>query len=319
VGGQVVVEDRRERAEARHGTRSEGLTGATGWRASLAAIDADAALDGLRTSWSRTVAWLPFAGTVVLGAVYAVRPRLYYWLLLEDHPVEWAQFAFLAFAVLAAVLAAVRLARRGRPGAAALLILAALAAVVLAGEEISWGERVFSLAPPADLSSINRQGELNVHNLVVDSISVDTVSKVIELVLAVGAAALALLARPVRGVLAGTWLRDLAPPLATVPAFGLLALYQVVMLGSGAIAAPAILYQEWMEFGLYLGIAVTVACVWLRAGGAPVGAGALAWRPLAVAALVALAVTGTFAQLSAQSKVLPGNVPPTLRSLYGSF
>ena len=39
-----------------------------------------------------------------------------------------------------------------------------------------------------------------------------------------------------------------------------------------------------------------------------------------VAALAdAVVVTGVFAQLSAQSRVLPGNVPPTLVGLYGSF
>jgi hypothetical protein len=289
-------------------------------RSLLTAVEADAAADGLSLGWSRAVAWLPLAGTVFLGALYAVRTRSYYWILLEDHPVEWAQFAFLVCSVLAAALAGTRLFRQGRYGLAALLLLVALAAIVLAGEEISWGERVFSLAPPADLSAINRQGELNLHNLNVDNVSVDTVSKVIELVLALVATALALVARPLRGALAGSWLRDVAPPLATLPAFGLMVLYQLFMLGTGNVNAPAILYQEWMEFGFYLGIAMTVACCWLRAAGPASGAdGGVSWRPLLIAAVLALVVTAVFAELSAQSHVLPGNVPPTLRGLYGSF
>jgi hypothetical protein len=311
---------------ANHPRRS-GLPGA------LAAVDSDATLDGFPLAWSRTITWLPILGTLVLGAIYVARSRSYYWLLVEDHPVEWAQFGFLVFACLAALLAAGRLARQSRYALAAILLMVALGSFLLAGEEISWGERVFSLAAPADLASINKQHEINLHNLNVDGVSVDKISQLLELVMGLGGALLALLARPRRARLNRTWLWNVAPPLLALPGFGLMALYQTFMLGTGNTSSPAILYQEWMEFCFYLCIAITAACCWTRAAAgryriAPAGP-SVEWqvepgvraglRPLVAAGAVALALTAVFAQMSAQSHVLPGNVPPSLVSLYGSF
>lgn len=40
-----------------------------------------------------------------------------------------------------------------------------LALIVGAGEEISWGQRIFGIDTPAFLKEVNRQGELNLHNI----------------------------------------------------------------------------------------------------------------------------------------------------------
>ncbi len=45
------------------------------------------------------------------------------------------------------------------------LILFALLFFLMAGEEISWGQRIFGLETPAALKEINVQGEINFHNL----------------------------------------------------------------------------------------------------------------------------------------------------------
>ena len=48
------------------------------------------------------------------------------------------------------------------------MILATLVAIVLfimAGEELSWGQRIFGWATPDSLSGLNEQGEMNLHNL----------------------------------------------------------------------------------------------------------------------------------------------------------
>jgi hypothetical protein len=81
----------------------------------------------------------------------------------EDGPIEYAGFAcFLVASMLAFVIAwQVRRTRRSAFAAAA------LAAVLLfaAGEEISWGQRLFDLETPEVLVDGNRQDELNLHNL----------------------------------------------------------------------------------------------------------------------------------------------------------
>ena len=46
-----------------------------------------------------------------------------------------------------------------------LLLGFALLFFFAAGEEISWGQRIFNVATPETLKAINAQGELNVHNI----------------------------------------------------------------------------------------------------------------------------------------------------------
>lgn len=45
------------------------------------------------------------------------------------------------------------------------LLLLALVLFFGAGEEISWGQRIFDFATPANIKKINAQGEFNIHNL----------------------------------------------------------------------------------------------------------------------------------------------------------
>lgn len=81
----------------------------------------------------------------------------------EDGPLEWTGFAlFLAGSVLAFAVA-----WRLRPALRPTVAAAVLGAVLLfaAGEEISWGQRVFEVETPAVLVDGNEQDELNLHNL----------------------------------------------------------------------------------------------------------------------------------------------------------
>ena len=45
------------------------------------------------------------------------------------------------------------------------LLMFSIAFFLIAGEEISWGQRIFDLATPDYLSSVNEQDELNFHNI----------------------------------------------------------------------------------------------------------------------------------------------------------
>lgn len=46
-----------------------------------------------------------------------------------------------------------------------LFVVLAIMAIWVAGEEISWGQRLFNIATPAGLSGINEQHEFNMHNI----------------------------------------------------------------------------------------------------------------------------------------------------------
>jgi hypothetical protein len=288
------------------------------------AVDQDAAVEGAPLRWSRTLFWLPLVGTVLLTLPYVLHRSWFYWLLREDHPVEWGQFAFCAFASLMSAVVSVRLARRGHRGLAVLLLLVAFGALVLAGEEISWGQRVFGWATPSTLAADNRQHETNLHNLDAGiGFSADAVSKLVELMMGIGGVLLGLLARPARSVLNRSPWWIVAPPLFALPGFGWMALYQGFMLGTGSTASPAIVFQEWVEFCFYLSIAITVGCCYVRAATGRyeiryqrgllvrrrVPGSRADLRQVFVVAVVVSVVTAVFAALTSRTGIVPGNVP----------
>jgi hypothetical protein len=77
----------------------------------------------------------------------------------EDGLVENLTFFFALFAALYILVTLG--ARRGRFWHVTL----ALGLLLLAGEEISWGQRIFNIAEPGALDAINKQHELNLHNI----------------------------------------------------------------------------------------------------------------------------------------------------------
>jgi len=293
----------------------------------LSAVDRDAALEGLPRRWARVIFWLPTLGIPGLAAVYVGYKWGFYWVLREDHVVEWTQFAVLSVASLSAFVAAVRFARQHRWFLAALLVLVGLALFGMVGEEISWGQRVFGWQTPSSLEAANRQGETNLHNI--DGgipVAADQISDYLELTLGLGGAALSLLARPVRSRLHRTVLWELAPPLVAIPGFAWMIVYQLVTLATQSGAAPLIVYQEWFEVGFYGSIALTVVAVFSRAAQgriqfipaqrrrprragphAPAGFG-----PIVVLALFSIAVSFVFAILTTWTGMRPGNVPDSL-------
>ena len=89
----------------------------------------------------------------------------FYQAVQEDEFLEWA--TVWAFAV-AAVVFAIAAIRQRKAGAAVPWFLAgvSLFCLFVAGEEISWGQRVLGYRPPAYFLAENFQQELNVHNVV---------------------------------------------------------------------------------------------------------------------------------------------------------
>jgi hypothetical protein len=85
------------------------------------------------------------------------------WLRSEDGPLEWLQFFEY---VLSALLAFIIYARRKKKKEINSLIWfsIALLSLIIAGEEISWGERLTGIGIDT-ISNLNVQGETNFHNL----------------------------------------------------------------------------------------------------------------------------------------------------------
>jgi len=85
------------------------------------------------------------------------------WLRREDGPLEWIQFIEYAVSSILALLIYLR-SKRKRNINSIIWLLIAFLSFAIAGEEISWGERITGIGINS-ISAINVQGETNFHNL----------------------------------------------------------------------------------------------------------------------------------------------------------
>jgi hypothetical protein len=85
----------------------------------------------------------------------------------EDGPIEWSTSIFLFISSLVLVRHSIAQARGGAWVATLLVAFYALLFFFAAGEEISWGQRVFGWETTEFFAENNRQNETNLHNLVV--------------------------------------------------------------------------------------------------------------------------------------------------------
>ena len=99
---------------------------------------------------------LPY-GKLIIGVSW------FDWLRSEDGPLEWMQFIEYAFSSLLAFLVFFRLKKKIAANAIIWFLIACLSFLV-AGEEISWGERITGIGIDS-IANINIQGETNFHNL----------------------------------------------------------------------------------------------------------------------------------------------------------
>ncbi len=86
------------------------------------------------------------------------------WRKGEDGPAEWIQFVGYVGACIASLVVVWR--RRGRPASIAFLgwLTLAVFCFLMAGEEISWGERLTGVGLET-IRGINAQGETTLHNI----------------------------------------------------------------------------------------------------------------------------------------------------------
>jgi hypothetical protein len=142
--------------------RSRGFDAVRFFRA---ALRRDAVLEwGVPARVAEALFLMPVVGGVLVTLAYLDRP-IFRFLTEEDSVLEWAQFFGYAGAAVAGVVVARALQRRRRPVHAGLWLLFGLGCLLVAGEEISWGQRIFDWGTPAALDAVNHQHETTVHNI----------------------------------------------------------------------------------------------------------------------------------------------------------
>jgi hypothetical protein len=193
--------------------------------------------------------FFPFAGFVLAGIVLLDRDFVRF-LLDEDSVFEWGTaLALLATSVLAGVVAR-RLWRDGLRVQAVAYALLCVGAVLAAGEEISWGQRLLGIDTPDSVRDANLQEELNVHNLG----AVYPVYVAVMLFVGLYGSVGSWLVYRRLGRLSPNWYLFM-PPLFLAGAFLQLALYRLVRY-TGVTGHR---YGEWCEFCVALVIAIFLA------------------------------------------------------------
>ncbi len=128
----------------------------------------------LKTPWGKIipeVSLLPICYLLfIYGFVYILPYGKFFigvswfdWLRSEDGPLEWIQFIEYAISSVMAFLIFIKKKKKKEINSIIWLLIAFLS-FLIAGEEISWGERITGVGIDS-ISSLNVQGETNFHNL----------------------------------------------------------------------------------------------------------------------------------------------------------
>jgi hypothetical protein len=136
--------------------------GVTEKSATIFAEDAEAW--GLSPRRALMIAAVPVLATLAISATVPY-PGFFKRTIEEDRLVEWLQFGLLLVAGPFFLLVGVRLIRAGRTRFGVLYLAIAIGVFFVAGEEISWGQRILGLHTPEDLAAVNSQREISVHNI----------------------------------------------------------------------------------------------------------------------------------------------------------
>jgi hypothetical protein len=123
----------------------------------------------LRSSTRKAIILAPVV-LVVLTAFSMAIPRIRavaFWFLQENHPVELLTFAFLLGGGILGILVALKTKRSGGKSLVSVFYaLFSTALILIAMEEVAWGQTFFGFETPTAWQSGNLQNETTLHNVV---------------------------------------------------------------------------------------------------------------------------------------------------------
>jgi len=108
---------------------------------------------------------VPFVVAIALAVLRGSDRGLAFSLIGEDHVLEWLQAVGFAVAGIFGAFAAGLLLRQGNRFPALAYLLFAAGCLFVAGEEISWAQRLIGFGTPQVLTERNDQGETTLHNV----------------------------------------------------------------------------------------------------------------------------------------------------------
>ena len=124
---------------------------------------------------------------LVAGIVlYYTNPSRFLWYTEEDHLVEWLTVLGLLLGFGVCISRFFRLLKKRSWWFLTVTLLLGVMLFFAAGEEISWGQRIFGISSSEYFKEHNAQGETNLHNLVVDGVKLNKL--IFTVILGVGMA-----------------------------------------------------------------------------------------------------------------------------------
>lgn len=121
--------------------------------------------EGMRGTRAITIAGIALA--LLSAALMLTSPNVFDRLGREDSVVEWASAVLLFVGSFGLAAAAVTSRGRASGISVAALVLCGLL-FLIAMEEVSWFQRVLGITTPPAIAEINRQNEINLHNVFTD-------------------------------------------------------------------------------------------------------------------------------------------------------
>lgn len=118
--------------------------------------------------WSEAWWWLgiPIAAALFTIFTHRLAPDWHrIWVTSESGILETTQFILMVMGLAIAVQLLFDPFVRQRPLVLALTVIAALACLFIGGEEVSWGQHIFSWQEPSLVSAVNDEGEFSLHNV----------------------------------------------------------------------------------------------------------------------------------------------------------
>lgn len=179
------------------------------------------------------------------------------WYAEEDGLAENLQFVFLLAASIGAAVVARGHGERGEKLLALAYVGLAFALFFVAGEEISWGQRLLGIETPPVIAATNIQGEINVHN----SFLLTPVFALAQLVLGAGVMLATLIPwSTFLSPVLDAYRQALVPAPALAPYFGMSAAWRVYRYAFWRPDTPAWVGElsEIPELILYLGLLLFV-------------------------------------------------------------
>lgn len=108
------------------------------------------------------ISLLPVISWVLLTLIFYFPYDLFDQLIKEDRPIEYVQVIVLLLGASWLIKKALRLSAK-LP--IVVFLIVSLAFILVAGDEIAWGQRLLGIAPTPTIEQLNRQSEYTVHNL----------------------------------------------------------------------------------------------------------------------------------------------------------